>query len=152
MESREQTLEQTLSNLKQTVAGQQDTPPQSTSPPERAPAPNKVNLPNNVLTRIAKTLGKSPAKVTPKNLQQVTELDLNNARISDVTPLSQLTALQELYLYGTQVSDVRPLSQLTALQKLYLNGTQVSDEAVEAFRQTRKESGLSEVLIYRREG
>jgi Leucine-rich repeat (LRR) protein len=48
-------------------------------------------------------------------------------RVSDVSPLARLTALQSLDLEGTQVRDVSPLAGLTALQGVDLRRTPVND-------------------------
>ena len=52
---------------------------------------------------------------------------LYSTKVSDLTPLQNLTALQALDLNNTQVADVSPLQNLTALQDLNLNNTQVAD-------------------------
>lgn len=55
-------------------------------------------------------------------------LDLSKCpALSDLTPLSGLTALQTLGLLGTAVTDLRPLSALTGLHWLDLEATPVSD-------------------------
>ena len=54
-------------------------------------------------------------------------LDLSGARISDLSPITNLTMLELLVLMGTGVSDISPLANLTELQSLYLMGTGVSD-------------------------
>jgi len=48
----------------------------------------------------------------PRN---VTELGLVGNRISDLTPLSELTNLRSLNLIGNQITDITPLSSLTNL-------------------------------------
>jgi len=54
-------------------------------------------------------------------------LDVSGTQVSDLGPLSGLTALQWLDVSDTQVIDLEPLSGLTALQTLYVSRTQVSD-------------------------
>ena len=54
-------------------------------------------------------------------------LYLHNNQLSDISPLSDLTALEALYLHNNQLSDISPLSDLTALQRLYLHNNQLSD-------------------------
>ena len=49
------------------------------------------------------------------------------APISDLSPLSDLKALEGLYLSGTSISDLTPLSGLNSLERLYLSKTPVSD-------------------------
>ena len=48
-------------------------------------------------------------------------------KVSDLGPLSGLSALQTLHVNSTQVSDLGPLSGLSALQTLHVNSTSVSD-------------------------
>ncbi|MEM9062145.1 MAG: leucine-rich repeat domain-containing protein [Pseudomonadota bacterium] len=60
-------------------------------------------------------------------LTALTELDLSNTQVSDLTALAGLSGLQTLYLNSTQVSDLTALAGLSGLQTLYLNSTQVSD-------------------------
>ena len=66
--------------------------------------------------------------LTPlRNLTQLQWLDLNRTSVSDLTPLQNLTQLQSLDLGGTFVSDLTPLRNLAKLQSLNLGGTFVSD-------------------------
>ena len=51
---------------------------------------------------------------------------LDGNQISDVSPLSGLTALETLSLGQNQISDVSPLSDLTALGSLHLSDNQIS--------------------------
>ena len=60
-------------------------------------------------------------------LTALKSLDLWEAQVCDLTPLSGLTALKSLKLDDTQVSDLTPLSGLTALETLDMDGTQVSN-------------------------
>jgi Leucine-rich repeat (LRR) protein len=62
-----------------------------------------------------------------KDLSNLTSLQLNATRVSDVTPLRNLKSLTFLDLSGTQVSDVAPLKELDSLTFLDLSGTKVSD-------------------------
>ena len=58
---------------------------------------------------------------------ELTWLNLTDNGISDVSPLSRLTALEVVILGHNQIMDVGPLSGLTALEWLYLNSNQISD-------------------------
>ncbi|MFQ4138751.1 NACHT domain-containing protein [Nodosilinea sp. PGN35] len=60
-------------------------------------------------------------------LTQLSTLSLAQTQVSDLSPLSGLTQLSTLSLAQTQVSDLSPLSGLTQLSTLSLNQTQVSD-------------------------
>jgi internalin A len=59
------------------------------------------------------------------NKQQV--LDLSSHKISDLSPLAQLTNLRELYLSYNQISDLSPLAHLTNLNFLFLESNKIGD-------------------------
>jgi hypothetical protein len=54
-------------------------------------------------------------------------LVVNDSAITDVSPLTGLSALRGLHLRGTSVADVSPLAGLSALRVLVLTGTRVVD-------------------------
>ncbi len=70
-------------------------------------------------------LQKIPPEIT--DLKNLKTLDINQTQVSDLSPLTGMTALQTLLLNRTQVSDLSPLTGMTALQALILDQTQVSD-------------------------
>jgi internalin A len=53
-------------------------------------------------------------------LSSLTELDLDDNKISDIKPLESLTNLTWLILDNNQISDIKPLESLTNLTVLYL--------------------------------
>ena len=57
----------------------------------------------------------------------MTDLNLDNNNISDISLLSELTKLTVLTLSGNNISDISPLSELTKLTYLYISGTNISD-------------------------
>lgn len=57
----------------------------------------------------------------------LSELYLDNNKISDISPLEQLINLENIALDNTKVSDINPLSSLANLKSISLNFTQVSD-------------------------
>ena len=59
-----------------------------------------------------------------KNLER---LSLSVTRVNDLTPLAGLNSLEELSLEYSQVSDLTPLAGLNRLEGLGLSGTQISD-------------------------
>ncbi|HEY9829506.1 MAG TPA: leucine-rich repeat domain-containing protein, partial [Stenomitos sp.] len=66
--------------------------------------------------------------LTPlSNLTSLGCLELNNNQISDIKPLSTLTQLTRLPLENNQISDLTPLSNLTSLGCLELNNNQIRD-------------------------
>ena len=58
---------------------------------------------------------------------QLADLDLSYNQISDVTPLAHLTQLIYLDLSDNQISDITPLAQLTQLTRLELDRNQIND-------------------------
>ena len=70
-------------------------------------------------------------KIPKAELTKLTRLHIRGRggkdRISDITPLAQLTQLRELSLSGHQISDITPLAQLTQLRELSLSSNEISD-------------------------
>ena len=62
-----------------------------------------------------------------EKLRKIEILDLSSHKISDLSPLAQLTNLRELYLSYNQIRDLSPLSQLTNLKFLFLESNQIGD-------------------------
>jgi internalin A len=56
-----------------------------------------------------------------------TDLDLEGAAVTDLSPLAGLTALRRLGIFETQVTDLSPLAGLTALRRLGIFETPVTD-------------------------
>lgn len=54
-------------------------------------------------------------------------LDLSNRELTDLTPLTQLNALESLTLTGNKISDLQPLSSLTSLTYLHLGNNKITD-------------------------
>ena len=68
------------------------------------------------------------SNLTPlTGLSALHTLWLNQTQVSDLTPLAGLSALRTLLLTQTQVSDLSPLAGLSALRTLLLTQTQISD-------------------------
>ena len=66
-------------------------------------------------------------KIPQASLAKLTQLNLEDAEITDLTGLEQATQLTQLYLSKNQISDITPLAQLTQLIDLDLSGNQISD-------------------------
>lgn len=65
-------------------------------------------------------------------LSQLTALEsltLTGNAISDLTPLADLTSLRYLHLSNNHVRDLSPLQNLTALRSLYLDGNKIDNLA-----------------------
>jgi hypothetical protein len=67
--------------------------------------------------------------------------------LSDITPISALTALRELWLGLNQIRDITPLSGLAALRYLVLSGNQIQDLGPLSGLTALTELGLSENRI-----
>jgi internalin A len=57
----------------------------------------------------------------------LTDLDLYNNRISDISPLAALLSLWKLSLGANQISDIGPLAGLTSVTSFYVEANQISD-------------------------
>lgn len=75
--------------------------------------------------------------LTPlSNLTQLESLDIKTNSVSDLTPLAGLTNLQYLDLSGNFVQDVSPLAGLSKLTTLYLGSNPIKDySALASIRQ-----------------
>ena len=62
-----------------------------------------------------------------KNLSALETLAIDDTPVSDITPLQNLAKLRVLYLNNTQVTDLSPLKDLTNLERLHLSNTRVTD-------------------------
>ena len=72
--------------------------------------------------------GTQVSDITPlTNLAALERINLDGTQVSDITPLATSVALERLDLEGTPVSDITPLTNLTALRWLNLDSTPVSD-------------------------
>ena len=59
--------------------------------------------------------------------ENVTHISLNEAQVSDLSPLAGLSNLEWLYLGETEVSDLSPLAGLKKLNAIDLESTEVTD-------------------------
>ncbi len=71
--------------------------------------------------------GTSDCDRAERKLSKRRVLDLSSHKISDLSPLAQLTNLTELYLSYNKISDLSPLARLTNLNFLFLESNQVKD-------------------------
>ncbi|MBV6621365.1 MAG: leucine-rich repeat domain-containing protein [Rivularia sp. (in: Bacteria)] len=71
--------------------------------------------------------GTSNCDRAQRKLRKKQILDLSSHKISDLSPLAQLTNLKELYLSYNQIRDLSPLSRLTNLNFLFLESNQIGD-------------------------
>jgi len=68
-------------------------------------------------------------------LKNLETLWLRGAQVSDLTPLAELKSLRFLDLSGAQVRDLSPLWELKSLEELVLYDTQVGDEQMQELQQ-----------------
>ena len=77
---------------------------------------------------ISLSLGGKISDISPlAELTELRELVLSGNEISDISPLAELTELRELGLSGNQISDISPLAELTELRELSLDFNRISD-------------------------
>ena len=77
---------------------------------------------------IRKELKKPTGELTQADLEKVTELDLTQNLLTDVTGLEKLTQLMELSLGGNRLTNVpKSLEKLTQLTELSLNGNRLTN-------------------------
>lgn len=91
---------------------------------------NQTNLsPQTELTlkALLQHTGTADCRQANETLQSVSELDLSDRHLSDLSPLATLTQLTKLNLAQNQIIDIRPLQSLTQLTELNLKGNQISD-------------------------
>jgi internalin A len=82
---------------------------------QKASLPQETKRTVEALLKVAKTQNCSQANQTLTNL---TYLDLNKNKISDIKPLSNLTKLTSLDIRENKITDIKPLSNLTKLTEL----------------------------------
>ena len=57
----------------------------------------------------------------------LTVLDFSDNAVSDLSPVSALSALRELWMYGNAVTALAPVQSLGALEVLMLRGNPIAD-------------------------
>ena len=95
---------------------------------ERIPG-ESVHIPDpNLQAAIEETLGKlQDAPITVEDMTRLTDLDLWNTGVSDLTGLEFAINLKVLGFAHTSISDISPLSKLTGLTHLVINENLISD-------------------------
>ena len=76
---------------------------------------------------IREKLKKPTGELTKADYEKVTELDLEDNQLTDVTGLENLTQLESLNLHFNQLTDVKGLVKLTQLTKLGLHDNKLTD-------------------------
>lgn len=78
------------------------------------------------------------------NLTELTVLDLEGCRISDIAPLANLTHLTVLKLRGNRIIDVSPLANLNKLSVLELEGNPIMELIENKINPLRQEDSGSD--------
>jgi hypothetical protein len=76
---------------------------------------------------LLKEVGTSDCSEADLKLNRLKSLELNNKKISNLSPIGALTNLKDLNLTNNQISDLRPLENLTELIALSLSRNQISN-------------------------
>ena len=93
------------------------------------PPPRYVSIPDPNLAsalRKALRLGRN-ARIPQRALQSLTEVDLGQSDIKNLTGLEHAVNLGSLHLSLNQIDDLRPLTELKKLQSLFLDENTVRD-------------------------
>lgn len=83
------------------------------------------------------------------NLTELTVLDLEGCRISDIAPLANLTHLTALKLRGNRIIDVSPLANLNKLSVLELEGNPIMELIENKINRLRQENSGSDSKVQR---
>lgn len=83
------------------------------------------------------------------NLTELTVLDLEGCRISDIAPLANLTHLTALKLRGNRIIDVSPLANLNKLSVLELEGNPIMELIENKINRLRQEDSGSDSKVQR---
>ena len=69
------------------------------------------------------------------NMADLSEIYLENNKVSDVEPLMSLTSLGWIKLGGNPVTNIKPLTNLINLKKLYIENTNIPEEELHSFKE-----------------
>ena len=83
------------------------------------------------------------------NLTELTVLDLEGCRISDIAPLANLTRLTALKLRGNRIINVSPLENLNKLSVLELEGNPIMELIENKINRLRQEDSGSDSKVQR---
>ena len=110
--------------------------PESNPPnqPQAKPKPNLIFDPIDeshfkIEKAIRGQLKKTTGELTKADLEQITELDLSDSQLTDISPLVWLTGMTKLSLKNNKLTDgqLKHLAGLTKLQRLILGQNQFTD-------------------------
>ncbi len=91
---------------------------------------NKSNLATptrHTIDRLLQTAGTIDCQQAAQKLSTLTNLDLSNSQIVDLSPLSSLTNLTSINLIDNQITDLKPLTRLTKLNFALLAKNKITD-------------------------
>ncbi len=94
------------------------------SEPLPFPSPEDVHIAD---PHLAAAIQKQIGTITTHTIINLTELDVQNKGIKDLTGLEHAQNLKKLTLFHNDISDVSPLSKLIRLRWLYLGHNPISD-------------------------
>ena len=82
---------------------------------------------NDRLSTVFSTNRKDDQKITDVELEKLTDLNLDNSNITDLTGIEAAKNLQNLSLNHNSISDITPLARLTSLRNLSLKENAIAD-------------------------
>ena len=102
--------------------------PVPTATPTPTPTPNPIVYPNSsVENAVRKAVGISNGNIYPKDVCEITCLELNEMGILDLSFLKYFSGLEELYLQNNDIIDISTLASLKKLTSLHLGYNKISD-------------------------
>ena len=94
----------------------------------------EINVPDNNLRKLLNeklgeklgTTRTANQKITDVELEKLTDLNLDNSNITDITGLEAATYLNKLSLNHNSISDISPLARLSALTHMHIEDQQIT--------------------------
>lgn len=84
----------------------------------------------NLEQAIRDKIDKPTGNIYKSNVEKITELDVQQRQIQDISGIENLVNLQMLNLFANQISNIDVLKNLSNLKQLYLSGNNISDISV----------------------
>jgi internalin A len=91
---------------------------------------NEKPLTLDDLAKVSRVIGKGEKIVSLEGLQHchsLLDIDLDNNKITDCSPLRELKLVQKLSLSGNEIETIEPLEELTSLQYLDVSRNRIQD-------------------------
>ncbi len=81
----------------------------------------------NLQRQVKKEIGRPDSLIFLEDVEGITELEADNARIESIEGIQHMSGLENLALYGNKITDISPLETLSELVLLDLNWNKIND-------------------------